>query len=145
MIKPSVPIRVLRITPILLLVVFASLAARADVSWTRIFSTASQDIGVGPYGTVFHIAAADGNGSIFRWAGTPWVRQPGGGNQVSVDAQGLPWVVNADGVIFAGVPDPLRGDCPNPHPLWGSSGGPESRKHGLFRSGHRHNLPVLLR
>ncbi|MFO7178094.1 MAG: hypothetical protein DIU78_005260, partial [Pseudomonadota bacterium] len=63
----------------------------------------ARDIGIGADGSIYVIgtdATSGGNFGIHRWAGTRWVRVAGEGVAISVDPEGKPWVVKANGDIM---------------------------------------------
>jgi hypothetical protein len=67
----------------------------------------ARDIGIGADGSVWIIGTNrigidpfQHNFGIWRWTGSDWESIDGGGVQISVDKDGVPWVVNFSGQIF---------------------------------------------
>ncbi|MDB5103388.1 MAG: peptidase [Fibrobacteres bacterium] len=61
-----------------------------------------KDIGIGGDGTVWAISdeAITGGGKPYRWNGSDWVLMPGGGARISVDGNGMAWMVDVDGKVL---------------------------------------------
>jgi hypothetical protein len=83
--------------------VMSSAILRADFTpdWQAL-PCCADDVSVGADGTVWIVGhAITGNGDVFRWSGSVWVKQEGlEGDAIAVDPQGLPWIANHSGDIF---------------------------------------------
>jgi hypothetical protein len=60
-----------------------------------------RDIGVGPDGSVIMLRKEDGAAFRFNFRSRDWERLNGVGVAVSVGPKGRPWIVNAEGEVFA--------------------------------------------
>jgi hypothetical protein len=69
-------------------------------TWVAVPGVKASDVGVGQDGSVF-VTGTDAN--IYRWSGNAWVARTGEATNVSVNATGVPFVVNAAGTIYQGV------------------------------------------
>jgi hypothetical protein len=76
---------------------------RTGTQWTRQPGLAT-DIGIGADGSVWVIGTnpvgAGQDFGVFRWNGSSWDGVDGGGVQISVDKDGVPWIANSKGEIF---------------------------------------------
>ena len=77
---------------------------RVNDQWQKI-SGLGRDIGAGPRNSVWVIGTnrvgVSGDFGVHKWTGrTGWQGIDGGGIQISVDDQNLPWVVNSRGEIY---------------------------------------------
>ncbi len=74
---------------------------RGTNNWIKMDGRAN-DIGIGPNGRIFITGYTTENGQrgIFQRVAGKWERISGSGTRISVDRNGLPWVVNQDKNIF---------------------------------------------
>jgi hypothetical protein len=66
-----------------------------DGNW-KLYSGAAKDISVSANGSIWVIGIELMNGSfvINKWTGLAWEQVEGGGTQIAVDPQGIPWITN---------------------------------------------------
>ncbi len=64
----------------------------------------ASDVGVGLDGTVWcigkEIAYSSGDHKIYKLENNVWIEVGGGGVRIDVDANGIPWLVNAAGTVY---------------------------------------------
>ncbi|MEW6494476.1 MAG: tectonin domain-containing protein [Cyanobacteriota bacterium] len=77
---------------------------RVNNSWERIPGCA-KDIGIGANGSTWVIGcdSTPGGYGIHNWNGADWIKPDGGAVRISVQPDGVPWIVNDAGEIFRRV------------------------------------------
>jgi hypothetical protein len=73
-------------------------------AWQKLPGSAI-DIGAGADGSVWVVGtkrAPRGGNTIHRWGGSDWEEVEGGASAITVDGNGLPWVVNSSGELYRG-------------------------------------------
>jgi hypothetical protein len=75
----------------------------APGGWQQVPGQNIHDVGIGADGTAWTTGggASCGGFGVARWNGTGWDQYDGSGFQIAVGPNGMPWLVNGAGTIFA--------------------------------------------